>query len=172
MLLAIKNVIIFIMKIFIGTDHAGYTLKEKLVSYLILKGHEVIDKGAFKYNEIDDYPDFIVPVAREISKDPDVAKGIILGSSGEGEAMVANRFLHVRAVVYYGKPEDAERDMIIIRSREHNNANILSLGAAYLSEETMINAVNLWLETPFTKEERHVRRLAKIDEIKIEKNHD
>lgn len=158
------------MKIFIGTDHAGYVLKEKLVSSLKLQGYEVIDKGAFEYNENDDYPDFVVPVAQEVSKDPNNTKGIILGSTGQGEAIAVNRFPHVRAVVFYGKAKpvvDNESD-IIVRSREHNNANILSLSARYLTEDTMMEAVNLWLNTPFSFDERHVRRLTKIDQIKID----
>ena len=162
------------MKIFVGTDHAGYVLKEKLISFLRLQGHEVIDKGAYEYNEEDDYPDFVIPVAREVSKDPNKVKGIILGGTGEGEAITANRFPHVRAIVDYGEATcvvDNESN-IIIRSREHNNANILSLGARYFTEETMMNAVNLWLSTPFSGDERHVRRLEKIDAIEIEKDHD
>jgi len=158
------------MKIFIGTDHAGYVLKEKLVSCLKLQGHEVIDKGAFEFNEGDDYPDFVIPVAQEVSKNPNNVKGIILGSTGQGEAMTANKFPHVRAVVYYGKAEpivDIESN-VVVRSRQHNNSNILSLGARYLTEETMMEAVNLWLNTSFTFDERHIRRLSKIEEIKIE----
>jgi ribose 5-phosphate isomerase B len=157
------------MKIYIGTDHAGYVLKEKLVSTLRAEGYEVIDKGAFEYNEGDDYPDFVVPVAREVSKDPDNVKGIILGGTGEGEAIAANKIPHVRAVVYYGhaKPVVDDESDIIVRSREHNNANILSLGARYFTEESVMEAVNTWLNTPFSGDERHVRRLAKIDEIKI-----
>jgi ribose 5-phosphate isomerase B len=157
------------MKIFIGTDHAGYVLKEKLVSSLKLQGHEVIDKGAFEFNEDDDYPDFVVPVAKEVSKDSINSRGIVLGATGEGEAIVANRFPNVRAVVYYGQSEcvvDFEAD-IIERSRGHNNSNILSLGARYLNEESMMQAVNPWLNATFSNEERHVRRLTKIDQIKI-----
>lgn len=157
-------------KIFIGTDHAGYVLKEKLVSSLKLQGYEVIDKGAFEYNENDDYPDFVIPVAQEVSKDPNNTKGIILGGTGEGEAITANRFPHVRAVAYYGQSEcvvDNESD-IVIRSRQHNNSNILSLGARYLTEEKMMEAVNLWLNTSFSFDERHIRRLGKIDQIKID----
>lgn len=159
------------MKIYIGTDHAGYVLKEKLVSSLKGQGYEVIDMGAFEYNEVDDYPDFVVPVARAVSEDPNGVKGIILGSTGEGEAIAANKFPHVRAVVYYGRAEpvvDNESE-IITRSRQHNNANILSLGARYFTEESVMEAVNLWLNTPFSEDERHIRRLAKIDEIKIDK---
>lgn len=158
------------MKIYIGTDHAGYVLKEKLVSSLKLQGYDVVDEGAFEYNEGDDYPDFVIPVAQAISKDPNGSKGIILGGTGEGEAITANRFPHVRAVVYYGQREsvvDDEAD-IIVRSRQHNNTNVLSLGARYFTEETMMAAVSLWLNTDFSNDERHVRRLAKIDAIKIE----
>ena len=160
------------MKIYIGTDHAGYVLKEKLVSSLRGQGYEVIDKGAFEYNEDDDYPDFVIPVAQEVSKDPDGVKGIILGGTGEGEAIAANKFPHVRAVVDYGKSKPVVEDEsdIIIRSREHNNANVLSLGARYFTEDDVMDAVNLWLNTPFSKDERHIRRLAKIDAIKIESN--
>lgn len=159
------------MKIYIGTDHAGYVLKEKLVSSLKFQGYEVIDKGAFEYNEVDDYPDFVVPVARAISKNPDGAKGIILGGTGEGEAIAANRFPHVRAVVYYGNatPVVDDESNIIVRSRQHNNSNILSLGARYFTEEGVLEAVNLWLNTSFSGDERHIRRLAKIDQIDINK---
>jgi len=157
------------MKIFIGTDHAGYVLKEKLVSSLRGQGYEVIDKGAYDYDERDDYPDFVIPVAREVSKDPDNTRGIILGGTGEGEAIAANKFPHVRAVVDYGKatPVVDDESNIIVRSRQHNNANILSLGARYFTEEAMMETVNLWLDTPFSENERHIRRLAKIDAIKI-----
>src|SRR5258708_6747057 len=157
------------MKIYIGTDHAGYVLKEKIVSSLRTQEYEVKDMGAYEYDEHDDYPDFVAPVAREVSKDPDNSKGIILGATGQGEAIAANRFPHVRAVVYYGKAEcvvDDEAD-VILRSREHNNANILSLGARYITEGEVMDVVDRWLDTPFQGTERHARRLAKIDQIKI-----
>jgi len=155
------------MKIFIGTDHAGYVLKEKLVSSLKIQGYEVVDKGAYEYDEHDDYPDFVIPVAEEVSKDPNNVKGIIIGATGQGEAIAANRFPNVRAIVYYGEVPCVVSDEadIIVRSREHNNANILSLGARFLTEETMMKAVGQWLETPYSGSERHVRRLAKIDKI-------
>jgi ribose 5-phosphate isomerase B len=159
------------MKIFIGTDHAGYVLKEHLVSSLKGAGYEVIDKGAYEYDEHDDYPNFVIPVAQEVSKDPNNARGIVMGATGQGEAITANRFPNVRAMVYYGEVKcivDDEANMIV-RSREHNNSNILSLGARFLTEEDMMSAVNLWLKTPYTGSERHVRRLAKIDKIQIEK---
>ncbi len=155
------------MKIFIGTDHAGYVLKEELVKSLTAQGHDVVDKGAFEYTEDDDYPDFVIPVAQEVSKDPENSRGIVLGATGEGEAITANKFPHIRAIVYYGKAHsvvDDEAD-VLVRSREHNNANVLSLGARFFTPEEAISSVNLWLATPYSKGERHIRRLAKIDGI-------
>ena len=146
------------MRIFLGSDHAGYELKEVLKKELADLGMEVFDKGASTLNPTDDYPDFISPVAREISNDPKESRGIILGSSGEGEATLANRFPNVRATVYYGGPKE-----IITLSREHNNANILSLGARFLSNNEALEAVKLWLNTPFSNEERHLRRIEKIE---------
>lgn len=157
------------MKIYIGTDHAGFGFKDKIVSFLKGQGHEVIDKGAFEYDEHDDYPDFVIPVAQAVSKDPDNTRGIILGATGQAEAFTANKFPHIRAIVYYGESEcvvDDEAD-IIVRSREHNNSNILSLGVRYLKEEDVLSAVTLWLKTPYSGDERHIRRLGKIDVIKI-----
>lgn len=144
-------------KIFISSDHAGYNLKEVLVSFLKELGHEVIDKGPFNLDLNDDYPDFISLVAAEVSKDS-LVKGIILGGSGQGEAMVANRFKGVRASVFYG----GTLDMIKV-TREHNDSNVLSLGARFMTEDEAKVAVNLWLDTPFTNEERHIRRINKMD---------
>lgn len=161
------------MKIYIGTDHAGYVLKEKLVSSLKIQRHEVIDMGAFEYNEEDDYPDFVSKVARAVSKDvhdSTKVRGIVLGGSGEGEAITANRFPYVRAIVYYGKvtPVVEDESGILFRSRAHNDANVLSLGARYFTEDDVVEIVNFWLSTSYSGEERHVRRLAKIDALKID----
>jgi ribose 5-phosphate isomerase B len=156
------------MKIYIGTDHAGFGFKEKIVECLKGEGHEIIDKGAYEYDEHDDYPDFVIPVAQEICKDPE-ARGIILGATGQAEAFTANKFPCVRAIVYYGESEcvvDDEAD-IIVRSREHNNSNILSLGVRYLKEQDALSAITLWLKTPYSADERHIRRLGKVDAIKI-----
>src|SRR3989338_7944697 len=156
------------MKIFIGTDHAGYVLKEKLVTSLTAEGYEVIDKGSYEYEEQDDYPDFVIPVGEEVSKDPDNVRVIIIGATGQEEAIDVNKFPNVRAMVYYGEGKCVVDDEanIIVRSREHNNSNILSLGARFLTEEQMMAAVDLWLKTPYSGSERHVRRLGKIDKIK------
>ncbi len=145
------------MTIFIASDHAGFKLKEELKKYLAELGHQVKDFGNSVYDENDDYPDFILPLAEEIAKDPENSRGIVLGGSGQGEAMAANRISGCRAVVYYGGS-----DKIITLSREHNNANILSLGARFLSEDEAKAAVKLWLETPFSGEERHARRIKKF----------
>lgn len=155
------------MEIYIASDHAGFELKEKLKVYLAELGHQTKDFGALSYDENDDYPDFILPLAEEIAKDPENSKGIVLGGSGQGEAMAANRVKGCRAVVYYGLSAEAlakedGSDKIITLSRQHNNANILSLGARFLSEDEAKAAVKLWLETEFSNEERHVRRIKKF----------
>lgn len=148
------------MKIFIASDHAGFELKEKLMPFLRSLGYEVVDKGDFAPKPDDDYPKFIGLAAEEVSKNPD-ARGIVIGGSGEGEAITANRFPNVRAAEYYGGNLD-----IVRLSREHNDANILSIGARFLNEEDAKSAVKLWLDTPFSGDPRHVRRIEEIDEIK------
>ena len=129
-------------------------------------GYEVEDMGAHEYNPDDDYPDYVAKVAKQVSERPREALGIILGGSGQGEAIVANRFKHVRAVVFNGqyKPEDGREvpDEIVI-SREHNDANVLSLGARFLNLEEAEEATKKWLETSFSGDERHKRRIVKIE---------
>jgi ribose 5-phosphate isomerase B len=150
------------MKIHLGTDHAGFELKNKLAEYITELGHEVVDHGAFEFNSDDDYPDFVKPVAESLSTFPE-DRGIILGGSGQGEAMCANRHQAARATVFYGG------DLEIVKiSRQHNNGNILSLGARFISEEEAKNAVKIFLETDFSIEERHIRRIAKWVETIIE----
>jgi ribose 5-phosphate isomerase B len=150
------------MKIYIGSDHAGYELKEKLKEYIKELGYEIIDKGAFTLEPTDDYPDFIIPVAKAVATDNE-SFGIILGGSGEGEQIVANKIDGVRAVEYYGGNLE-----IVKLGREHNNANILSLGARFITEDDAKDAIKIFMETPFSKEERHERRINEIKEI--EKN--
>ena len=144
------------MKIYIGGDHAGYELKEKLKVYLNSLHHEVDDMGAFEMDKDDDYPDFVRPVAQAVA-DNAGSMGIVLGGSGQGEQMVANKVQGVRATEYYGGNLD-----IVKVSREHNNANIISLGARFLSEQEAKNAVKIFLETPFSNDPRHVRRIEKM----------
>jgi ribose 5-phosphate isomerase B len=153
------------MKIIFASDHAGFDLKEVLKPYVAGLGYEVEDMGAHEYNGYDDYPDFIAPAAQAVSHDPDTVRAILLGGSGQGEAMVANRHPHVRAIVYNGESRGAlynDLDEIAL-SREHNDANVLSLGARFLTPDEAKEAVRRWLETPFKGDERHVRRIHKID---------
>ena len=150
------------MKVYLATDHAGFELKEKIRQYLQGVGFEVEDFGAHSFNPEDDYPDFISKAAGAVSKDPE-SKAIILGGSGQGEAIVANKFPGVRAAVYYGSAEQMPS-----LTRQHNDSNILSLGARFLKEEDAISAVGLFLKTPFTNEERHIKRIEKIKKIEQE----
>jgi ribose 5-phosphate isomerase B len=153
------------MKIHIGSDHAGFGLKELLKPFLSGLGYEVVDHGADVYDEEDDYPDFIRPTALAVANDPS-AMGIVIGGSGQGEAIVANRIKGVRAVVFNGQYEPKDGRVVpheIILSRQHNDANVLSLGARFLSEQDAKQAVKIWLETPFSNDTRHIRRLKKID---------
>ena len=145
------------MNIYIGSDHAGFGLKEELCAYISSLGHLVIDKGPYELNASDDYPDYIFPVAEAVAGD-EGSLGIVLGYSGQGEAMCANRVRGVRAALYAGG--DTE---IVLLAREHNNANVLSLGSRFVTSISAKEAVRLFLETEFTREERHVRRITKLD---------
>ncbi|MDO8474316.1 MAG: RpiB/LacA/LacB family sugar-phosphate isomerase [bacterium] len=149
--------------IYVAADHAGFELKEEIKKYLQEQGNKVEDLGAFEFNSDDDYPDFIAPVAKAVAlrqaQGENNTKGIVFGGSGQGEAIVANRLKGVRAAVYYGGNLD-----IVKLSRQHNNANILSLGARFLKTEQAIEAVDLWLTTPF-EGGRHKRRINKIKEL-------
>lgn len=140
--------------IYFAADHAGFDLKNTLLAYVRDElGYAVEDCGAHELAPEDDYPPIIADAARAVSNDPVGTRAIILGGSGQGEAIAANRHVNVRAAVYYGgNPE------IVALSREHNNANILSLGARFLTEDEAKAAVALWLATPFSNEPRHQRR--------------
>jgi ribose 5-phosphate isomerase B len=145
------------MKIYIGTDHAGFEIKEALVPFLKALGHDVEDFGAHSIEPQDDYPDYIRLVAKAVAADS-TAHGIILGGTGQGEAMCANRTKGIRAAVYYGGPFD-----VVVLSREHNDSNILSLGARFIDIDEAQEVTRVWLSTSFTGDERHVRRLKKLD---------
>ncbi len=144
------------MKIHIATDHAGLELKNIIRDYLIEKGHDVKDHGAYEYDALDDYPDFIFPCAKAVAIDSE-SRGIILGGSGQGEAMAANRIKGARAAVFYNGPTE-----IVKLSREHNNANILSLGARFMTENEIYDVIEMWLNEPF-EGGRHQRRIEKLD---------
>lgn len=144
------------MNIHIATDHAGFELKESLRKYLLDHGYQVTDHGAFAYDADDDYPDYIIPCAQAVAKDMQ-SLGIILGGSGQGEQITANKVPGIRAIEYYGGNLE-----IIKLGREHNDANILSLGARFMDIDEAVAAVELFISTEFSGNERHVRRLEKI----------
>jgi ribose 5-phosphate isomerase B len=146
-------------KLYLATDHAGFRYKNTLRKHFEDTGseYEVVDLGAFVYEETDDYPDIIARAGMLISAHPERDKAIIFGGSGQGEAIVANKFNGVRATVYYGYNHD-----IIALSREHNDANVLSIGARFMDESEMIEAVNQWLSTDFAGVLRHKRRIEHI----------
>ena len=144
------------MKIYIAADHAGFNLKNYLKKQLLADGYDIEDCGAFNFDPLDDYPDFIIPAAEKVANQPN-SRGIIIGGSGQGEAMAANRIQGVRAAVYYDGPID-----IVKLSRLHNNANILSLGARFLSVERSTEILNIWLAEKF-EGERHENRINKLD---------
>lgn len=159
-------------KIFIASDHAGFALKDVLIERIRALGHDVEDMGAASYKEDDDYPDFMTPAAKKVASSPG-ALGIIIGGSGQGEAMCANRVPGARAAVFYGpmrvtsalniEGDHSEDGYDTVRlPRLHNDANILSIGARFVSEDQAHEAVRIFLETPFSGIPRHSRRLAKF----------
>lgn len=150
------------MEIFLGTDHAGFAHKEAVKQALRATEHSVVDCGAPVFDETDDYPDYIAPAIERMVAAGSTARAIIFGGSGQGEAMLANKHPQVRAVVYYGGAND-----IVTLSRAHNDANVLSLGARFISEAEAVAAVELWLTTAFSADERHVRRLQKFRSLHV-----
>lgn len=142
------------MKIYLATDHAGFELKEKIKAFLEEGGSEVVDCGAKSFDPSDDYPDFIAKAAKAVAKD-ERSMGIVFGKSGAGEAIVANKIKGIRAVLGFNV-ENVEL------ARLHNDANILSLGSAFVDTEMVKRLVKIFLETPFSGEERHKRRINKI----------
>jgi len=147
------------LKVILGSDHAGFRLKEAIKSFLKKAGYAVEDVGANSYDAEDDYPDFVYNAASKVAKDKQ-SKGIVFGGSGQGEAMTANKVNGIRAALYYGKNME-----IVELSRTHNDANVLSLGARFLTEKEAIKSVKIWLNTPFNNKERHMRRIKKISMI-------
>ncbi len=157
------------MKIIFAADHAGFALKEALKASVALLGYEVEDVGAFTLDPTDDYVPFIRAAAKAVAKDSRNIRGIVIGGSGQGEAIVANRVKGVRCALYYGPPPRTQTDMegkeldMIASTRMHNDANMLSLGARFISGEEAKDAVTKWLEIPFSNAERHQRRIKEID---------
>ena len=143
------------MRVHIATDHAAFDLKQFLVRELTALGHEVTDHGAHTYDAQDDYPEFIIPAAEAVAADPG-SFGIILGGSGNGEQMAANKVKGIRAGLAY--------NLVMARlAREHNDANILSMGGRMQGHPEALAMASVFLETPFSGDPRHVRRLAMIE---------
>ena len=145
---------LLIVKIHIGSDHAGLEFKAKIITHLKNNGHEVTDHGPHQYDALDDYPTFCIPTAVATAKDPS-SFGIVLGGSGNGEQIAANKVKGVRAALVWSI-ETAKL------AREHNNANVISLGGRLHDEAFCLQLVDTFLATAFTNDERHVRRINQI----------
>lgn len=139
------------MRLHIGTDHAGFDLKNRLVESLTAKGHEVTDHGAHVVDPLDDYPPFCTAVGEAVVADPE-SLGIVIGGSGNGEQIAANKVAGVRAALVWN--EDTAR-----LAREHNNANVISVGARQHTEEELEHLIDVFIAEPFSNDERHVRRI-------------
>lgn len=146
------------MLIYLGADHRGFKLKEALKKYLGGKGYEIIDVGNDHVEEDDDYPDFAALVGRAVGQDPVGRRGIVICRSGIGVDIVANKFKGVRASLVHNS-EQAKL------ARADDDANVLALSDEFASGEKAEKIVDVWLATPFSGDERHVRRLEKIREI-------
>jgi ribose 5-phosphate isomerase B len=163
------------MKIYFGADHGGYELKAVLKDYVQTLGHEAIDCGNTVFDNDDNYPDYILPAAEAVSKDL-ASRGVVIGGSGQGEAMAANRVPGIRATVYYGSVKaigavdatgrHSDDPYEIIRlGRLHNNSNVLAFGARFVTPEDAKAALKLWLETDFGGQDRYARRINQIEEL-------
>lgn len=149
------------MKIYLASDHAGFELKEKIKDFLLSRGYEIEDCGAISFDKNDDYPELISKAAEKVAREPS-SFAIVFGKSGAGEAIVANKFKNVRAVLGFSREN-------VRLAREHNNVNTLSLGSYFVDAEMAKELVRAFLETPFSGEERHARRIDQISEIEQKK---
>ena len=144
-----------VMRVYLGSDHAGFELKQAIIDHLKKTGHEPIDCGAFTYDAEDDYPAFCIDAASRAVADPD-SLGIVIGGSGNGEQIAANKVKGVRAGLAY--------NTVMARlAREHNDARILALGGRMQSLSDALAMVKVFLETPFSNDARHLRRIRLLD---------
>lgn len=142
------------MRVHLGSDHAGFELKEHLAAWLADNGYEPVDHGPAVYDGADDYPTYVLRAAEGVAAEPG-SRGIVLGGSGNGEAMAANKVRGVRAALVWSK-ETA------LLAREHNDANVISIGARMHGREDAVAFVRIFLETPFSAAERHRRRIGML----------
>ena len=147
------------MRIHIGSDHAGLEFKNELITHLVVNGHDVTDHGPYEYDALDDYPDFCIPCAEAVAKDS-TSLGIVLGGSGNGEQMAANKVKGVRAALVWSI-ETAKL------AREHNNANVISLGQRLHDADFVKQLIDTFIATKFPGDERHVRRIDKISNYEV-----
>ena len=145
------------MRIHIGSDHAGLELKAELVKHLTSNGHEVTDHGPHEYDALDDYPDFCIPAAEAVAKDP-TSLGVVLGGSGNGEQMAANKVNGIRAALAWSI-ETAKL------ARDHNNANVIAVGGRMHEISLVKEIIDTFIASPFSNDERHVRRIKKISDF-------
>ena len=144
------------MRVHLGCDHAGLELKEHLLGWLRDNGHEPVDHGPFVYDAVDDYPVFCLRAAEGVAADPG-SVGIVIGGSGNGEQMAANKVAGVRAALVWNAD-------VAVLAREHNDANVISIGGRMHSEEEALKLIRVFLATPFSGEERHARRIRLLAE--------
>lgn len=149
------------MVIYIGADHGGFALKERLKQIMKTAGYDLTDLGAATQVVDDDYPDFARAVAERVSADPVESRGILICRSGFGMDIVANKFRDVRA----GMPMSPDH---AFQGRHDDDINVISLAADFIDEPTAVNIVKVFLSTPFAKEERYARRLEKIANVEFE----
>ena len=147
------------MRIHIGSDHAGLELKAELVKHLTSNGHDVTDHGPHEYDALDDYPDFCIPAAEAAAKDP-ASLGIVLGGSGNGEQMAANKVKGIRAALAWSV-ETAKL------AKEHNNANVIAVGGRMHEADFVKQLIDTFIATPFPGDERHVRRIEKVGNYEV-----
>ena len=145
------------MRIHIGSDHAGLELKAELVKHLSSKGHDVTDHGPHEYDALDDYPDFCIPAAEAVANDP-LSIGIVLGGSGNGEQIAANKVKGIRAALAWSI-ETARL------AKEHNNANVVAVGGRMHEISFVKEIIDAFISQPFSNDERHVRRIKKISDF-------
>lgn len=164
------------MKIYLASDHAGFEFKEHIREFLTKKGYDVEDCGPFVFDKNDDYPDFVSKAAETVSKDPKNSVGILCANTGQAEAMVANKYKNVRCALFYGPAvaigtvdvtgrKSTDPLEIINLARDHNDANMLSLSGKFMDVATAEAAIERFLNTPFSNDERHVRRIDKMKKI-------
>ena len=148
------------MIIHLATDHAGFEHKQSVLQWLKDEGFEVVDHGAATFESEDDFTDYISKAALAVSKDPVNSRGVIFGGSGQGEAMIANRYPHVRSAVFYGGDEK-----IVKLSRIHNDSNIISIGARFVDLDITKKVIWDWLKTKTSADEKYSRRNKKIESL-------